>query len=186
MYWTQVLTIKPRGWQSYYANAKRLHALQHVRCSCVCSSDKMRALICRGRADSHAVHPPRVSDSLSGTLCRFKEATHRTTRWIDRCIAAHARPQEQNLFGIVQGGLDRELRDISIKVRAISCWLSETLGKTLDVVDAGRKSAWQSGGIRMLALAICLQQHIHTICIIQARFAKQTAWLQTAVLCAWW
>lgn len=55
--------------------------------------------------------------------CRFKEATHRTTRWIDRCIAAHSRPQEQNLFGIVQGGLDRGLRDISIRVGALTCLL---------------------------------------------------------------
>jgi len=33
---------------------------------------------------------------------RFEEATHRTTRWIDRCIAAHARPTEQSLFAIIQ------------------------------------------------------------------------------------
>lgn len=31
-------------------------------------------------------------------------------RWLDRCIAAHRRPQEQNLFGIVQGGLHSDLR----------------------------------------------------------------------------
>ncbi len=37
---------------------------------------------------------------------RFVEATARTLRWIDRCIAAHSRPNEQNLFGILQGGLD--------------------------------------------------------------------------------
>ena len=37
---------------------------------------------------------------------RFKEATHRTIRWLDRCIAAHSRKDEQNLFAIVQGGLD--------------------------------------------------------------------------------
>ncbi|GAB4820678.1 hypothetical protein N2152v2_007724 [Parachlorella kessleri] len=43
------------------------------------------------------------------------EATHRTTRWLDRCIAAHSRPTEQNLFAIVQGGLDERLRDISLK-----------------------------------------------------------------------
>ena len=55
-------------------------------------------------------------------LRRFTEATHRTTRWLDRCIAAHARPQEQNLFGIVQGGLDAELRAISIQAGP-SCWL---------------------------------------------------------------
>ena len=45
----------------------------------------------------------------------FEEATHRTTRWLDRCISAHGRPHEQNLFGIVQGGLDPELRRISIQ-----------------------------------------------------------------------
>lgn len=48
---------------------------------------------------------------------RFREATFRTTRWLDRCIAAHKKPHSQNLFPIVQGGLDLELRDISIKVR---------------------------------------------------------------------
>ena len=46
---------------------------------------------------------------------RFREATHRTIRWIDRCIAAHARPTEQNLFAIVQGGLDPELRRICLE-----------------------------------------------------------------------
>lgn len=35
-------------------------------------------------------------------LARFEEATHRTTRWLDRCIAANKRPHEQNLFPIVQ------------------------------------------------------------------------------------
>jgi len=34
---------------------------------------------------------------------RFKEATMRTLRWIDRCISAHTNPETQNLFGIVQG-----------------------------------------------------------------------------------
>ena len=29
---------------------------------------------------------------------------------MDRCISAHKRPKEQNLFAIVQGGLDVELR----------------------------------------------------------------------------
>jgi len=41
---------------------------------------------------------------------RVEEAMERTIRWIDRCIDAHKRPKEQNLFGIVQGGLDLELR----------------------------------------------------------------------------
>lgn len=51
-----------------------------------------------------------VSSTTTGP--RVEEACHRTLRWIDRCITAHARPTEQNLFGIVQGGLDFRLRDI--------------------------------------------------------------------------
>lgn len=51
-----------------------------------------------------------VSSTTTGP--RVEEACHRTLRWIDRCISAHSRPTEQNLFGIVQGGLDTRLRDI--------------------------------------------------------------------------
>ena len=36
---------------------------------------------------------------------RFEEARHRTVRWLDRCIEAHKRPDRQNLFPIVQGGI---------------------------------------------------------------------------------
>ncbi|KIZ01392.1 queuine tRNA-ribosyltransferase [Monoraphidium neglectum] len=46
---------------------------------------------------------------------RFEEATYRTTRWLDRCIKAHSRPNEQSLFPIVQGGFDVRLRDISLQ-----------------------------------------------------------------------
>ncbi|XP_021239456.1 queuine tRNA-ribosyltransferase catalytic subunit 1, partial [Numida meleagris] len=35
---------------------------------------------------------------------------HRSVRWLDRCIAAHGRPTEQNLFAIIQGGLSPTLR----------------------------------------------------------------------------
>lgn len=45
-----------------------------------------------------------VVPSTAADDARFEEATHRTTRWIDRCIAAHSRPTEQNLFAIVQVG----------------------------------------------------------------------------------
>jgi len=56
-----------------------------------------------------------VVPSTAADPARFEEATHRTTRWIDRCIAAHKRPTEQSLFPIVQGGLDPRLRELSIK-----------------------------------------------------------------------
>jgi queuine tRNA-ribosyltransferase len=47
-----------------------------------------------------------VVSSVTANDERFEEATHRSVRWLDRCIKAHVRPKEQNLFGIVQGGLD--------------------------------------------------------------------------------
>lgn len=37
-------------------------------------------------------------------------AAARTRRWLERCVAAHGRGDEQALFGIVQGGVDLELR----------------------------------------------------------------------------
>ncbi len=41
---------------------------------------------------------------------RMREAMERSIRWLDRCIAAHRNPQTQNLFCIIQGGLDLEMR----------------------------------------------------------------------------
>src|SRR5687768_17380621 len=38
------------------------------------------------------------------------QAVERTLRWAELCIKAHSRPDEQALFGIVQGGADLELR----------------------------------------------------------------------------
>jgi queuine tRNA-ribosyltransferase len=65
-----------------------------------------------------------VVSSLEPDRNRVEIAMHRTIRWIDRCIGAHSRPTEQNLFGIVQGGLDPELRDICLEaMNARSDWL---------------------------------------------------------------
>lgn len=45
---------------------------------------------------------------------RVEEAMSRSIRWLDRCIAVHkasGKVNQQNLFAIVQGGLDHSLRD---------------------------------------------------------------------------
>jgi tRNA-guanine transglycosylase len=47
-----------------------------------------------------------VVSSVDPNAQRMEVASERTVRWLDRCIAAHRRPTDQNLFGIVQGGLD--------------------------------------------------------------------------------
>ena len=39
-----------------------------------------------------------------------ERASKRTYRWLERCLKAHQRPQEQALFGIVQGGTYLDLR----------------------------------------------------------------------------
>ncbi|CAO3647402.1 unnamed protein product [Cunninghamella blakesleeana] len=41
---------------------------------------------------------------------RVEEAMWRSIRWLDRCIKAHERPHDQNLFAIIQGGLNKDLR----------------------------------------------------------------------------
>lgn len=46
---------------------------------------------------------------------RLREAHERTLRWLERCVAAHRRPGEQSLFGIVQGGTDLDLRQASVE-----------------------------------------------------------------------
>jgi tRNA-guanine transglycosylase len=42
---------------------------------------------------------------------RMREAMERSVRWLDRCIAAHKNPDRQNLFCIIQGGLDLAMRE---------------------------------------------------------------------------
>lgn len=45
----------------------------------------------------------------------MKKSVERTSRWAERCLAAHQRPTEQGLFGIVQGGEYEELRKQSAR-----------------------------------------------------------------------
>jgi queuine tRNA-ribosyltransferase len=45
---------------------------------------------------------------------RVAEAMHRSVRWLDRCIDFHKKSGKettQNLFAIIQGGLDADLRN---------------------------------------------------------------------------
>ena len=51
-----------------------------------------------------------VIATTSPNIARMKEAMERSIRWLDRCIAAHKKPESQNLFCIIQGGLDLDLR----------------------------------------------------------------------------
>lgn len=56
--------------------------------------------------------PPHASDRRT-----VADATARTHRWAERCLAAHRRA-DQALFGIVQGGLESDLREESTRAIA--------------------------------------------------------------------
>ncbi|CAH8708478.1 tRNA guanosine(34) transglycosylase Tgt [Paenibacillus thiaminolyticus] len=44
-----------------------------------------------------------------------KHSLERTTRWAERCLNSHARPHDQALFAIIQGGMYEDLRIQSAK-----------------------------------------------------------------------
>jgi len=44
-----------------------------------------------------------------------KNSLERTTRWLERCVRQHQRPEDQALFGIIQGGVYPHLREASAK-----------------------------------------------------------------------
>ena len=44
-----------------------------------------------------------------------KQSMERTTRWAIRCKAAHKKTDKQGLFGIIQGGFYKDLRDKSLE-----------------------------------------------------------------------
>ena len=46
---------------------------------------------------------------------RLLESLDRTARWLERCATSHAKPDDQALFGIVQGGTNFELRARSVE-----------------------------------------------------------------------
>ncbi len=56
--------------------------------------------------------PPHAS-----SRAEVRDATLRTHRWAERCIEAHHRP-DQALFGIIQGGLEADLRALSTETLA--------------------------------------------------------------------
>ena len=97
-----------------------------------------------------------VVHSCTDDDARFAEATHRTVRWLDRCIAAHARKDEQNLFAIVQGGLD--VSEGGLRDQCLDAFLDRdsqipgyAIGglagrRTLHTSSSGKQAALRDGG----------------------------------------
>jgi queuine tRNA-ribosyltransferase len=77
-------------------NLGEMDAAQRARVMGAVARDARAAATGRTRRFDHAA--------------RLAVANERTVRWLERCKASHARPQDQALFGIVQGGTDLDRR----------------------------------------------------------------------------
>lgn len=44
-----------------------------------------------------------------------KKSLHRTIRWAERCLETHKNTEKQALFGIIQGGMYKDLREESVR-----------------------------------------------------------------------
>jgi len=87
--------------------------------------------------------PPHAS-----TRALVAEAMERTHRWAERCLEAHARP-DQALFGIIQGGLEPDLRAESTEfMRALP----------FDGLCIGGLAGDETAGQRRAALDIVVQR----------------------------
>lgn len=69
-------------------------------------SDEVRRPNSHGR---DAEHVGKSKNSMTHAQ-RLTIANERTVKWLERCKSAHARPHEQSLFGIIQGGTDLAMR----------------------------------------------------------------------------
>ncbi len=69
----------------------------------------------RGQPDPRLARALRRDSGKGGldAAARLDAANERTVRWLERCRGAHARGDDQALFGIVQGGTDLERRSWS-------------------------------------------------------------------------
>jgi queuine tRNA-ribosyltransferase len=73
-------------------------------------------------AKRDATSGPRSKKKTYDHVARLDIANERTVRWLERCLNAHSRKDEQSLFGIVQGGTDLDRRRWSAeRVCAMDC-----------------------------------------------------------------
>ncbi|MDP8905538.1 MAG: tRNA guanosine(34) transglycosylase Tgt [Chloroflexota bacterium] len=85
--------------------------------------------------------PPHAS-----TRRQVAEAMARTHAWAERCLGAHRRP-DQALFGIIQGGLEEDLRSESTRVIA---------GLPFDGICIGGLAGDETAAQRRAALDVCV------------------------------
>jgi queuine tRNA-ribosyltransferase len=116
------------------------------------------------------------------------QATDRTYRWLERCIGAHQRPQEQALFGIVQGGVYPDLREKAaqdltaldlpgyaiggVSVGEAPEFVNQTVRQTTPLLPAHKPRYLMGvGTYREMAIAIASGMDLFD-CVIPTRFGR--------------
>jgi len=85
-----------------------------------------------------------VIATTSPDVGRMEEAMQRSIRWLDRCIKAHKFPERQNLFCIIQGGLELDLRRECTKEMV----RRDTPGIAIGGLSGGEEKAKYCGVVR--------------------------------------
>jgi queuine tRNA-ribosyltransferase catalytic subunit len=81
---------------------------------------------------------------------RVEEAMERSIRWLDRCIQHHEKSGKkdiQNLFAIVQGGLNPELRDRCVE--AMIQRRDSVGGFAIGGLSGGEEKGWLSHSLNL-------------------------------------
>ena len=106
-----------------------------------------------------------VSSTVTGP--RVEEAMHRSIRWLDRCIAANKNPDKQNLFAIIQGGLNAELRKTCLDGKNIQlCGTSPLPIQLLLILCLKVDHIWRETKSCSNSFKICLIRIIESLAIV--------------------
>lgn len=102
----------------------------------------------------------------------------RSIRWLDRCIAAHKNPHSQNLFAIIQGGLDEELR----RQCCIEMATRDTPGIAIGGLSGGEEKPTFSRmyyGIRSSLMPVC--RYVPVFCQKKSQFISWGSYVSLLV-----
>jgi queuine tRNA-ribosyltransferase len=111
----------------------------------------------------------RVEEVFWSPYLYLWQAMLRSIRWLDRCIAAHKHPDRQNLFAIIQGGLDEDLR----RRCCIEMAKRDTPGIAIGGLSGGEEKPLFSRMYLLLGVQLMIAFHCVQICFLKR---SQSIW----------
>ncbi|KAI6040290.1 tRNA-guanine(15) transglycosylase-like protein [Pisolithus marmoratus] len=114
---------------------------------------------------------------------RVAEAMERSVRWLDRCIEQHERSGRrdcQNLFAIVQGGLDVELRDRCLQ--AMIARKDRVAGYAIGGLSGGEEKETEHRG-RLFLTTTSIKQCAEQLPADRPRYAMGVGFAEDLLVC---